>query len=351
MGCCPSCYRRLCFCYYCCCDDRPKRNKVSMSPPPKTPSLIPPPSLSPFPQVIVRNRSIQHVPQTHTVKIQTDSLPRLPTPPPRPVVTDRSTSPIDDIDERPSSDLKSVSLKHDSSPMATFTNIGLVDHHIDIIVERYKSLSVKSLKKALIGLEDEIHLSTDKIDEIVEKFDGKEDKLLKDEAAAIYLYTMTSEPRISDTLKKAWSSDDPADIEKWLKYLSLYHKGLGKLEDEQIECWQGNEFNFGWEQELSRKPTKLFTTTGLGTTSKLAIKRHLQKSSDKNIMLIGYKNVHVKDISEYAEDDTYPQYALIPGVHVSVESFSNQLDTGVITFHIIGRILHHRLIFYSSLLI
>lgn len=236
---------------------------------------------------------------------------------------------------------KSPALLTEPLSMTSFTKDSTHETNPADLIDGYSNqLDDLTLKKTLEGFDDQITGLSEKIKEALEKCNfPNELGLTQDQSAAIYIRSMHWPGKtLNDLLEEAWeSAKDPSTMRPWFPYLKLLIGALRELPNVEGEVWQGIEFDAKCDEKLKKNPPTLFTSMGFGATSIGAIKRHLRKKNKtKRIILIGYKGLEAKDITEYIENSDQPTTSLLPGMKINSVKIpdENQENQGICTFHL-----------------
>lgn len=225
--------------------------------------------------------------------------------------------------------------------MASFTKDSTYETNPVDLIDGYNNQSDDlTLKKALEGFDDQITDLSENINKALNKCAFPNDLgLTRDQSAAIYIRSMHWPGKtLNDLLEETWeSAKDPSTMRCWFPYLKLLISALEQFPDVEGEIWQGIEFDATRDEKFKKKPPNLFTSLGLGAPSIGAVKRHLRKNDNtKRIILIGYKGVEAKDITEYIENSDQPTTCLLPGLKIDVIQMPDekQEKQGVCIFHL-----------------
>ncbi|CAF1186447.1 unnamed protein product [Rotaria sp. Silwood1] len=151
--------------------------------------------------------------------------------------------------------------------------------------------------------------------------------LTRDESAAIYIYTMKWKNKcMYDHLEAAWKSNDRLTMKPWFKFLRLFRSALNKLPDTEKEIWQGIHYDQNLLKKLNSKTGALYSTLSSCLLSPNEIKDYLQKNAGDKVILISYKSVNGKSITEYSVNKN-TVYLIWPGMQLGVSSSKTKLST------------------------
>jgi hypothetical protein len=206
------------------------------------------------------------------------------------------------------------------------------------LITGYEKEPVGSLEEAVKPFDGKIAQLSSQINEAKSKCHfPSEHNLTRDESAAIYLYSMrTGENSVHAHLHKAWDSNDRSQMMPWFKYLKLLKSGLNKLPDAKTKIWQGSPFDENLKRTLESDSSQLYTSMGTCSSSVDTVKSHLDKTSGKNPILVGYQSVNGKDMTGYTVNHEN-QAMLWPGKKLHKSDKTNQDASGKLTFHLIGQ--------------
>lgn len=139
-------------------------------------------------------------------------------------------------------------------------------------------------------------------------------KLTRDEAAAIYLYTDDYfEPKLYNELNIALRSKTQSKIQPWLSYLKLLNTALEKVPTINVEVWCGISTDLC--NKLKEDQEIIWACMSSCSTSKLQIKNCLDSKS----ILCRIKTIKAKDIREYGKYKADYEILLLPGTRLRVK--------------------------------
>ncbi|CAF3923889.1 unnamed protein product [Rotaria sordida] len=293
------------------------------------------PIMTPEPVIIKTQRRVQ-TPEPVIMKTQR----RVQTPEPVIMKTQRpvkTPEPVIIKTQRPvktpeplivSNQAKNPPVNQDLFNLSRFCKLSISQTNpLDIIAD-YLNEPLTSLEEALQPFHDQIDQLANNIKKAkTECLYPSKHHLTRDESAAIYIYTMKWKNKcVYDHLEAAWKSHDRLTMKPWFKYLRLFRSALDKLPDTEKEIWQGIPYDQNLLKKLNLKTGALYSTLGLCLLSPNEIKDYLQKDTDDKVILIGYKSVHGKSITEYSVNKN-TTYLIWPGTQLGASSSKTKLST------------------------
>jgi hypothetical protein len=217
----------------------------------------------------------------------------------KPIVSSRSES----------SKLESSRKGSESEAMHRFSKVNITEKDPRRRMYGFEKEPLVSLEEALKPFDGKIVNLYADIREAKEKCKrSSKHGLTVDESAAIYIYTMKWEPEcVYDHLQNALSSGKRYGLKPWFKYLKLLKTALDKLPDVETETWQGtvidkdDKDHRNLQEKLHSESLYCSLMSCSQTNNK--IKDYLDNKSDKQKVLIGYKTVHGKLVTDYTANN------------------------------------------------
>ncbi len=233
--------------------------------------------------------------------------------------------------------VKSPAIQREYSSNSPFTNIYFYTSNPMKLIEGYEDEPLVSLEEALRPFDDKIDQLSYYIKEAKTKCHyPSEHSLTRDESAAIYIYTMKwghGYESLYDHLQAAWKSEDRSELKPWFKYLRLFKSAFDKLPDAKTEIWQGNLFDKMLTEKLSSN--SLYSSMGLCSSSEKEVKEYLEKDGVKQMLLVAYKNVDGKLMTDYTAGNSN-QVLVFPGMKLGVSNREIYDTNGSLIFHLTG---------------
>jgi hypothetical protein len=231
--------------------------------------------------------------------------------------------------------IKSPPKKRKYSAKSPFTNIGISISNPMKLIEGYQDEPLVSLEEALQTFDDEIDQLSYYIKEAKKKFPyPSKHNLSSDESAAIYIYTIKwGHGCLYDRLQEAWKSEDPSELKPWFKYLRLFKSAFDKLPDAKTEIWQGELFDETLTEKLSSN--SLYSSMCICSSSEKEVKEYLEKDGVKQMLIVGYKNVNGKLMTDYTAGNS-KQVLVFPGPKVGVSNWEMYGTNDLLIVHLTG---------------
>ena len=232
----------------------------------------------------------------------------------------------------------SVVLPNKSTEMGRLNKVGISTTDSLLLINGYEKEHIVSLEEALKPFDGKIAHLSDQIKKAKNECHfPSEHNLTHDESAAIYLYSMRgNDDNVHNHLQRAWDSGDRSQMKPWLKYLKLLKSGFDKLPNSKTDVWQGTHYQKDLEKTLQSSSFPLYTCMGSCLPSVNDIKNHLNEKSGSKMILVSYKYVNGKDITDYTEDHL-KAVMLWPGVKINKAKEHDVDARGSLTIHLMGK--------------
>ena len=179
--------------------------------------------------------------------------------------------------------------------------VGLSTSNPQKLIDGYQNEPVVSLEESFHPLDREINQLSAQINEAKTKCHyPSEHDLTRDEAAALYLYSMKGDRNsVHSRLQRAWQSGDRAQIQPWLKFLKLVKSGSDKLPSTKAAAWQGMPYDERWDRKLRSDSAVFYTGMGLYPLSSNAVKEKLHVKPGSKTLLVGCESVDARVLTGY----------------------------------------------------
>lgn len=242
--------------------------------------------------------------------------------------------------KKPSSPLRTPAPSPQREPLAMgrFSQLAFGTNDPSKLIEGYEVEPLGSLEEALQPFQGRIQYLTEQIKQAKQNCNKNGyDGLTTDESAAIYLYSMSNDHNsVYYHLQNAWKTNDRTQMRSWFRYLRLFFSGVNKCPDVNGEAWQGIPYDELTQQQLNSGSSPIYTYMGSGSPSHEIIRQYLDEKYGAKKILIGYRDVDAKDITDYTFERK-KEWLLHPGVKLSKNQLVVDSSNGSIIYHLTGK--------------
>jgi len=149
--------------------------------------------------------------------------------------------------------------------------------------------------------------------------DQNENGLTKNEAAAIYIYTMEgteSEYSLYRQLNKDLRSKNRQSLKKWFSYLKLFMTALDKLPSQRCTAWRGIKLDVS--EDFSKGTEGVWWGVISATLDTSILEHNTFLGTHGTRTLFSIECEHGKDIRSYSYFQQHKEVLLKPGFHFKV---------------------------------
>lgn len=188
-----------------------------------------------------------------------------------------------------------------------FVALGIHSTNPSDLIKGYEKERLHSFEKAVDSLNDQIFDLDNKVRRALkESHLNLKYGLTHDESAAIYFFTMPTDPKAThEIFNEAILSKDPNVIRPWFPYMKLIQSAKRKLPTVQIEAWRTILSNPQLESMQIDTKNKYYTSLIPCSSNKSASERRLNGKHGKWKISSSTINVKCSDISEFSGDKTF----------------------------------------------
>ncbi|CAF4021201.1 unnamed protein product [Rotaria magnacalcarata] len=196
----------------------------------------------------------------------------------------------------------------------------------DFPIGDYQRLPVLKLEYATEMLNSVVPELKNYVAAAKENCNKSSDKLILDESAAIYLYTMQSS--FFSKLNEALQTENRNAVRPWLLFLKLLITALEKLEQSKSTVWRGIDGNVG--SYFAKNSEETWWSINSCSKNRDLVRRHTGESGT----ILAINTLHGKDISAYSATKKEEKVVLMPGTYFHVRNEQTEWIDGLFVIHL-----------------